>query len=204
MSKKNLNRDEGMTLSVLSALDSDRKVTQRSLAAELGIALGLTNSFLKKCVDKGLIKINQIPVNRYSYYLTPRGFAEKTRLTAKYFQSSFSFYRRAKLECAAILNECQKKEKINIILSDYSEFAEIVLIVALSSQINLSGIIGDSSKNKIKNIPIKNDIKLFSNYDAILITDMKDASKKYKELTKIVDKDKVILPGILKNYRSGS
>ena len=46
--------------------------------------------------------------------------------------------------------------------------------------------------------------KLFSNYDAILITDMKDASKKYTELTKIVDKDKVILPGILKNYRRGS
>ena len=42
-----------MTLNLLSAVDADSKITQRSLAAELGIALGLTNAYFKKCVDKG-------------------------------------------------------------------------------------------------------------------------------------------------------
>ena len=68
MKNKEINKSEDMTLNVLSAVDADSKVTQRSLSAELGIALGLTNSYLRKCIDKGLIKIKQVPANRYSYY----------------------------------------------------------------------------------------------------------------------------------------
>ena len=63
-------------------VEENSQITQRSLASELGIALGLTNAYLKRCVRKGWVKINQAPANRYAYYLTPRGFAEKSRLTA--------------------------------------------------------------------------------------------------------------------------
>ena len=201
-SKKNIERDEGITLSVLSAVESDSRVTQRSLSSDLGVALGLTNAFLKKCVDKGLIKINQIPVNRYSYYLTPHGFAEKTRLTAKYLNHSFSFYRRAKSECSLLLEECYKNGQNNILLSDYSEFAEIVIIVALSSKISISGIISNNSKNIIKGIPIRENIKLFKDYDAVMITNMQDAKKKYDDLLKIIPKEKIILPDIFSNRKS--
>ena len=80
-----------MTLNLLSAVDADSKITQRSLAAELGIALGLTNAYFKKCVDKGLVKIKQIPKNRYAYYLTKKGFTEKAKLSAEYLKYSFNF-----------------------------------------------------------------------------------------------------------------
>ena len=89
INKENKNND--MTLGLLSAVEADSKVTQRSLSRELGIALGLTNSYLKKCIDKGLVKIKQVPANRYTYYLTPRGFSEKSRLTTEYFKSSLVF-----------------------------------------------------------------------------------------------------------------
>ena len=69
MNNKDLKKNDNMTLSVLSAVEADSSVTQRSLASELGIALGLTNSYLKKCIDKGLVKIKQVPANRYAYYL---------------------------------------------------------------------------------------------------------------------------------------
>ena len=59
MNNNELKKDD-MTLNLLSAVDADSKITQRSLAAELGIALGLTNAYFKKCVDKGLVKIQQI------------------------------------------------------------------------------------------------------------------------------------------------
>ena len=85
-----------ITLGVLNAVHENSAVTQRSVAQQLGIALGLTNAYLKRCVKKGLIKVNQIPPNRYAYYLTPKGFSEKTRLTAEYFSSSFVFFRRAR------------------------------------------------------------------------------------------------------------
>ena len=102
MDNENLNKDDGLILSVLSAVAEDNKTTQRSLSSELGIALGLTNAYLKRAVDKGLVKIKHVPRNRYLYYLTPKGFSEKARLTAEYFRGSLNFYRKARNECNQI------------------------------------------------------------------------------------------------------
>ena len=196
MKNKELDRSEDMTLNVLSAVQADSKVTQRSLAEELGIALGLTNSYLKKCIDKGLIKIKQVPANRYSYYLTASGFSEKTRLTAKYFKTSFNFYRKAKEECSNILKNSLMQGKTKIILSDYSEFAEITSIVALNSNIKILGVIGLVTDSTI-NIPIKKDINMFGEFDYIIITNMEDMDSRYEELLKIVPKEKIIVPKLL-------
>src|SRR4051794_31761602 len=76
--------ENDIVLGVLDAIERDPTVTQRSVALELGIALGLANGYLKRCVRKGLIKVRQAPARRYAYYLTPKGFAEKSRLTASY------------------------------------------------------------------------------------------------------------------------
>ena len=113
MSNTDLKKND-MTLGLLSAVEADSGITQRTLASELGVALGLTNSYFKKCIDKGLVKIQQVPANRYAYYLTPRGFSEKSRLTAEYLNSSFSFYRRAKNDLSKIMATCIKKNKLNI------------------------------------------------------------------------------------------
>ena len=71
-------------LGLLTSIERDSPITQRKLAGDLGIALGLANSYLRRCMRKGLIKMSQVPLNRYAYYLTPQGFAEKSRLTAEY------------------------------------------------------------------------------------------------------------------------
>ena len=85
-------REDAITLEVLSEIEARSDLSQRRLAARLGIALGLTNSYVKRCVRKGLVKVRQIPANRYFYYLTPKGFAEKSRLTGQYLAASFEFY----------------------------------------------------------------------------------------------------------------
>ena len=76
--------DSEITLGVLNAVEENSRVTQRDVAKNVGIALGLTNAYLKRCIKKGLIKVQQVPANRYAYYLTPQGFAEKSRLTGEY------------------------------------------------------------------------------------------------------------------------
>ena len=68
-------------LSLLESVERDGEQTQRRLASELGVALGLINAYLKRCVTKGLMKVSEAPARRYAYYLTPQGFAEKARLT---------------------------------------------------------------------------------------------------------------------------
>ena len=197
MNHKDLKNND-MTLGVLSLVDTDSSVTQRSLASELGIALGLTNAYLKKCIDKGLVKIKQVPANRYTYYLTPRGFSEKSRLTAEYLKASFSFYRRAKKDLTNIMLICSEKNMLNIVLSDQSELAEIALIISLNTNINLVGIIGNSNKKYINGIPIKTNIKFFKEFDKIIITNIDDSKLRYEELSKVVSIDKIIIPDVLK------
>src|SRR5215470_11810285 len=89
-------------LGLLESLERDGGQSQRRLASDLGIAVGLVNAYLKRCVRKGLVKVSQAPARRYAYYLTPQGFAEKSRLTFEYFTYSFSFFRRARAECIDI------------------------------------------------------------------------------------------------------
>ena len=91
--------DERIVLGLLDSLESDGERSQRRIASELGIALGLVNAYLKRCVKKGLIKVHDAPARRYAYYLTPKGFAEKSRLTVQYLSNSFSFFRLAKSDC---------------------------------------------------------------------------------------------------------
>jgi len=82
-------RKDSLTLEILESIEKQDDLTQRHLANNLGVALGLANSYMKRCVRKGLIKVHQAPANRFLYYLTPKGFAEKSRLTTEYLSSSF-------------------------------------------------------------------------------------------------------------------
>src|SRR5450631_2270544 len=101
--------NQRIMLGLLQSVERDGGQSQRRLASELGIALGLVNAYLKRCVKKGLVKASQAPARRYVYYLTPQGFAEKSRLTVEYLSFSFSFFRRAKEECTALIEGAQAR-----------------------------------------------------------------------------------------------
>src|SRR5215470_19341783 len=85
-------------LGLLESVERGGATSQRSLADELGIALGLVNAYLKRCVKKGLVKVRHAPARRYAYYLTPHGFAEKSRLTLEFMSHSLALFRRAKAD----------------------------------------------------------------------------------------------------------
>src|ERR1700743_3767199 len=96
--------DERLVLDLFYLVEADSGRSQRHIAAELGIALGLVNAYLKRCVKKGLVKVGEAPARRYAYYLTPQGFSEKSRLTVKYLSSSFSLFRKAKEDFAKVFD----------------------------------------------------------------------------------------------------
>src|ERR1700727_1765027 len=100
-SPTNISNDR-IVLGLLTSVDSNGARSQRHIAAELDIALGLVNAYLKRSIKKGLVKVSQAPARRYAYYLTPQGFSEKSRLTIEYLSSSFSFFRQAKADCARV------------------------------------------------------------------------------------------------------
>ena len=190
--------DETIILNLLSAVESDSNITQRSIAANLGIALGLTNSYLKRCIEKGLVKISHVPRNRYAYYLTPKGFIEKARITQDYLKTSFNFFRKIKNEFEKIFTNYDLQGGKNIILSDVSEIAEVAILSSLGMRSKVIGIIG-VSKGKIAGVPIYTSVNQISNFDIIVITKDTLAKNRYKILSEIYGNKKVVLPKILEN-----
>src|SRR5258708_22982970 len=75
-------------LKLLEAVEADSRITQRGLSTQLGIALGLTNIYLKRLVRKGCIKCVNVQSNRITYLLTPPGIAEKLRPTYQFMAFS--------------------------------------------------------------------------------------------------------------------
>jgi predicted transcriptional regulator len=74
-------KSDVLTLEILRTIHAKSDVTQRDLARRTGIALGLANLYSSTASNKGLAKIQHAPPNRYLYYLTPKGFTAKSRLT---------------------------------------------------------------------------------------------------------------------------
>jgi predicted transcriptional regulator len=137
--------DDVIVLEILSAVEHDARLTQRSVASELGIALGLANSYLKRCVTKGLIKVSEAPARRYAYYLTPKGFAEKSRLTAEYLSHSFSFFRRARAQCEAIFTRVIETGQRRIVLVGEGDLADVARLIANEHAVEIVATLPDLS-----------------------------------------------------------
>src|SRR5258708_5117087 len=120
-----------IVLGLLEYVGRGGEQSQRRLASELGVALGLANAYLKRCVKKGLVKVRQAPARRYAYYLTPRGFTEKSRLTLEFMSYSFALFRRAKADCMAALEAARARGYARIALIGASDPAEVAAICAL-------------------------------------------------------------------------
>src|SRR5207302_7298851 len=112
-------------------------VTHQRRSSELGIAHGLVNSYVKRCINKGLIKVQQAPPRRYAYYLTPTGFVGKSQLVASYFMHSFDFFRRARASCEVTLSSITAAGHKRVAMVGASELAEIAAIVATEIDVTI-------------------------------------------------------------------
>lgn len=191
-------KEESLTLEILETIERQSDVTQRHLADRLGVALGLANLYLKRCVRKGLIKIEQAPANRYLYYLTPRGFTEKSRLTAEYLSSSFDFYRRAGASCAQVFRECRTRNYRAIVLCGISELAEIASLRAKEQGLTIVAVLDkETARKDFIGIPIIASLDAMDGYDACVITGLNSAADLRDYAEKFVAKNRIFIPDIL-------
>ena len=136
------------TLRILEKLDDERTPSQRDLAQDLNISLGLVNSFIKRLAKKGYFKIGHLPKNRIRYILTPRGVAEKSRLTYEYIQYSFKFYRDARQKLRDLYAELETQGVRRIVFYGADDLAEIAYISLQQSRIELVAVVDDGSIGK--------------------------------------------------------
>jgi len=193
------NNEHEITLGVLNAVHDNSSVTQRTMAGELGIALGLTNSYLKRCIKKGLIKVQQAPANRYAYYLTPQGFSEKTRLAGEYLTQGFQFFRTAREQCSDIFATCSERGQHRIALHGLTDLAEIAVLCAKDHNVELVCIIDPSSKlNDYSGIPVSGELPQIDIFDAFVVTDLGNPQREFDQLVVHFGVGRVYAPAILK------
>jgi len=192
-------RDSGedeIVLGVLDVVERDPTVTQRSVARELGIALGLANAYLKRCIRKGLIKVGQVPRRRYAYYLTPQGFAEKSRLTATYLADSFSLFRTARSQCGDVFATAGARGQKRLALVGAGDLAEIAHLVARDHGVDIVGVVGWTGAAD----RLAADVAALGQVDALMVTALAGSFEVYCAARAGFGDDHVYAPALLRLY----
>ena len=160
------------TLKILEKAEQDYLPSQRDLAKELDISLGLVNSFVKRLAKKAYFKITHMPKNRLKYILTPKGVAEKTRLTYAYIQLSYQFYRDARRKLQKIFIDLQRQGVRQIIFYGAGDLAEIAYVSLQQTDIELMAVVDDlKAGNPFLGLTIQEPAQLAGlPFDRILVT----------------------------------
>ena len=193
------HENERIVLGLLSSVESDGARSQRRMAADLGIALGLVNAYLKRCIKKGLVKVGDAPARRYAYYLTPQGFAEKSRLTVQYLSDSFSFFRKAKGDCTRLFEDAAARDFKRLVLAGKSDLAEIAILCAVEAGATVVAIVDPQSEGGrfvgVEVFGAYSDVSV--SFDAIIVTDVARAQASYELAIDVIGGGRVLVPALL-------
>ena len=128
----NADRDHGQddyrAFLLLSEIEKTQTLSQRDLAGRLGIALGLVNSYLKNLVAKGFIRVKAFPRNRYAYLLTPKGFAEKSRLAYQHLSYFSGLYTTTRHDYLELFRSLKAQGVREVAFCGMDEVAEIAYL----------------------------------------------------------------------------
>lgn len=184
-------------LLLLTEVERDGAVTQRSLATKLGVALGLTNLYLKRLARKGYIKITTIPSQRVRYLLTPQGFAEKSRLTYLYMQYSLSHYRDMRARLRETLSLAVQRGMKRVVIYGTGELAEMAYLSLREMQLTLVGFVDDGQQESFLSYPVWRPQAMDQwEFDAVLLADIEQAARYREELgRRHVPDEKILVLG---------
>ena len=193
------HENERIVLGLLNSVEHDGDRSQRHIAAELGIALGLVNAYLKRGVKKGLVKVHDAPARRYAYYLTPQGFAEKSRLTVQYLSHSFSFFRLAKAECAQAFATAKANGFDRLVLAGKSDLAEIAILCAVEAAVKIVAIVDPRSDDTqfVGVDVVRSYADLKQEFDAVIVTDVTRAKLSFDAAVEACGAERVLAPALL-------
>jgi DNA-binding MarR family transcriptional regulator len=174
--------EQKVMVHLLSEIERNPSFTQRGLAGELNIALGLMNQYLKRCITKGWIRASQVSPRRITYFLTPEGFKEKSHMVKDYLARSMTFFRDARTQCEEVFDHCKAQGWSKISLVGEGDLADIGKLVASGSDFT------------IKVASTKDDLK---KYDAVIVTDVMNPQGTYDVLKHKVEHHRLLTLNLL-------
>ena len=136
-----MNAESQRDLQLLEALEQQSAITQRTLSARLGIALGLTNLYVKRLIRKGYVKCVTISPNRLVYLVTPQGLAVKARLTYEFMKFSLDYYRDVRRHLRVSLSGVSHQQRVAVYGT--GDVAELVFLLLKEMGLDLVAVFGD-------------------------------------------------------------
>lgn len=178
-----MNPESHRDLRLLDAISNDAEVTQRSLATKLGIALGLTNLYLKRLARKGYIKLVNIQANRIRYLITPKGIAEKTRLTYEYMEYSLRLYAQARAHLKAVLQPLAILGHKRIAVYGTGEAAELAYLSLKELGLEPVAIFSADGAGEFLGMPVQDGrTQDMAGYDLIIVATLEKSDSRVEEL----------------------
>ena len=193
--KKRSEGEQEILLRLLEHVESEDSLTQDRFAKRVGIAKGLANAYFNRCVRKGWICLRQVPKQRFFYYLTPKGFAEKARLTAEFLTSSYHFYRNTRADIGALMADAAKGGHRRLAVLGAGELAEITAIVSEESGVEIAGFIApDSLRKRIAGRPVVAHWSEIEHGDGAILATFDDARTVYEAFRAVQPDVPIFIP----------
>lgn len=172
------------TLRLLEEIEQNHSPSQRYLAKQLNVSLGLVNSFVKRLAKKGYFKVTTIPKNRVKYILTPKGVAQKTKLTYQYIHYSYQFYKDARLKIRDIFETLARQNTRRVIFYGIGHFAEIAYISLQETPMEMVAMVDDAKSGKsFLGMTVESPDQIdHMTYDSIIITAIASRNLIYSKL----------------------
>ena len=146
---------------ILQAIAAGGPLTQRSLAGQLGVALGLTNLLIRRLAGKGYIKIAGMGTRHVRYLMTPEGWEALGRATRDSMANTIHLYTQTREQIRASLNaasaRCQPGpagEK-RVVFYGAGDVAEIAYVSLQSTDLTLVGIVDDRRRGRFFDLTIR-------------------------------------------------
>jgi len=168
--QENQNMDGSLLL--LDEISKGGPLSQRDLSKKLNIALVLVNSYLKNLVAKGYVTVKAIPAKRYVYYLTPKGFGEKSRLTYHLLQDYTRIYREARANLKKLFREMSDSGIKKVVFAGVDEVTEIAYLTLKETDLELAGVIdAEKAGQRFLGMHVKTMNAIDdTSYDCIVVT----------------------------------
>ena len=188
-----MNAESQRDLQLLEALEEQSTITQRTLAARLGIALGLTNLYVRRLVRKGYVKCVTVPPNRLAYLVTPQGLAVKARLTYEFMKYSLDFYRDVRRHLQRSLSSSVNGHQ-RIAVYGTGEVAELVFLLLKEMGIELVAVF-DERAGRFLGLPVR-PIAAHDplEYDVLIVAELEKPAAVEKRLIGVgIPSDKLLM-----------
>jgi len=150
---------------LLEQIEDDPDITQASLAAQLGVAVGTVNWHLKRLVSKGYVKVKRAQRRKLRYIITPEGIAFRARLTVKYIEQSMNLYRIVRQRSREALAELKKAGYHQVRILGDGDIADVVRLTCYEQGVAITDA-PDAPVLLLK------DMKVFLNLDGSAIREV--------------------------------